>query len=337
MSRDRFPPDAIFHKRSGLRDGSFSHAQRKAQFPPKNFIVFLYKLPNNFSCISTKITLYCNCSKKVLKNSTNAAKCSLIDRLSLFFPFFFTLFFFVIGSHLPITAKQARFYPSLFCFCLNFFREANFLCTDLLVHLNRTGGSPYPGREFFAEPQRGIALCRARETAASAAGTKRKGHLRFPFLFELLPFPYLLARRKSESGDRFENGVRQSGYSCVSFATYSQFTDSVLLHMWFTLRRRNITVLRNSFVWILCVAPTNCTRYAVECDKVNCPKGKRRCPGVRPGAPYQTICRQPIVGAASGRPHNTTPSHSLHSTSLFYAKKNPKPRLRVLCVSALTS
>lgn len=79
MSRDRFPPDAIFHKRSGLRDGGFSHAQRKAQFPLKNFIVFLYKLPNIFSCISTKITLYCNCSKKVLKNSTNAAKRSFTN------------------------------------------------------------------------------------------------------------------------------------------------------------------------------------------------------------------------------------------------------------------
>ena len=45
------------------------------------------------------------------------------------------------------------------------------------------------GREFFAEPQRGVALCGARETAAPAAGAKRKGHLRFPFLFELLPFP----------------------------------------------------------------------------------------------------------------------------------------------------
>ena len=33
------------------------------------------------------------------------------------------------------------------------------------------------------------AVCGRRETAASAAGTKRKGHLRFPFLFELLPFP----------------------------------------------------------------------------------------------------------------------------------------------------
>ena len=49
--------------------------------------------------------------------------------------------------------------------------------------------SSLTGGKVFAEPQRGIALCGARETAASAAGTKRKGHLRFPFLFELLPFP----------------------------------------------------------------------------------------------------------------------------------------------------
>ena len=46
--------------------------------------------------------------------------------------------------------------------------------------------------------------------------------------------------------DRFENGERQSGYSCVCFATYSQFTDSVLLHMWVYLRRRGMTVPRNS-------------------------------------------------------------------------------------------
>ena len=62
------------------------------------------------------------------------------------------------------------------------------------------------GGEFFAEPQQGIALCGARESAAPAAGAKRKDNLRFSFLFELLPFPYLLARRKSESGDRFEKG-----------------------------------------------------------------------------------------------------------------------------------
>ena len=39
---------------------------------------------------------------------------------------------------------------------------------------------------------------------------------------------------------------RQSGYRSVSFVKYSQFTDSVLLHRRFTLRRRDITVSRKS-------------------------------------------------------------------------------------------
>ena len=34
-------------------------------------------------------------------------------------------------------------------------------------------------------------------------------------------------------------GERQSGYHCVSFANYSQFTDSVLLHMRVILHRRD--------------------------------------------------------------------------------------------------
>ena len=107
--------------------------------------------------------------------------------------------------------------------------------------------SPLTGGKFFAEPQRGDSpSADGGDVAAPAAGAKRKGHLRFPFLFELLPFPCLLARRKSESGDRFENRVRQSGYRCVCFATCSQFTDSVLLHIRVNQRRRDITVSRNS-------------------------------------------------------------------------------------------
>ena len=37
---------------------------------------------------------------------------------------------------------------------------------------------------------------------------KRKGHLRFPFLFELLPFPCFLIWRRPETGDcsEKENG-----------------------------------------------------------------------------------------------------------------------------------
>ena len=52
---------------------------------------------------------------------------------------------------------------------------------------------------------------------------------------------YFLVWRRPETGDRFENGERQSGYSCVCFVKYSQFTDTVLLHM--------PAALRNSFVW----------------------------------------------------------------------------------------
>ena len=72
--------------------------------------------------------------------------------------------------------------------------------------------SSLTGGEFFAEIQRGVALCGAREIAASAAGTapyprrlaKRKGHLRFPFLFELLPFPCFLIWRRFPICDRSE-------------------------------------------------------------------------------------------------------------------------------------
>ena len=105
--------------------------------------------------------------------------------------------------------------------------------------------SPFPGGEFFAEPQRGVALCGARETAAPAAGAKRKDNLRFSFLFELLPFPWIVWRRLPIC-DRCEIGERQSGYFFVCFAKYSQFTDSVLLHMWFHLRKRGMTVPRKS-------------------------------------------------------------------------------------------
>ena len=60
--------------------------------------------------------------------------------------------------------------------------------------------------------------------------------------------------------------TRQSGYLSVSFSAFSQFTDSVLLHIRFTLRRRDITVSRNSLAWIFCTTPTNCTRYTVGRD-----------------------------------------------------------------------
>ena len=50
---------------------------------------------------------------------------------------------------------------------------------------------------------------------------------------------YFLVWRRLPTCDRSEIGKRQSGYRSVSFSAFSQFTDSVLLHIRFTLRRRN--------------------------------------------------------------------------------------------------
>ena len=100
--------------------------------------------------------------------------------------------------------------------------------------------SPLTGGKFFAEIQRGdspsadggnVPRPAAGMTPYPRRWAKRKDNLRFSFLFELLPFPCLLARRRFPICDRFENRGRQSGYLSVSFVKYSQFTDSVLLHM----------------------------------------------------------------------------------------------------------
>ena len=100
-------------------------------------------------------------------------------------------------------------------------------------------GSPFPGGKVFAEPQRGA-------TPYPRRWAKRKDNLRFSFLFELLPFPCVLIRRRFPICDRCEIGERQSGYCSVTFSAFSQFTDSVLLHRWVHLSRRDITVSRNS-------------------------------------------------------------------------------------------
>ena len=107
--------------------------------------------------------------------------------------------------------------------------------------------SPFPGGKFFAEPQRGDSpSADGGSVPRPAAGAKRKDNLRFSFLFGLLPFPCFLIRRRFPICDRCEIGERQSGYCSVTFSAFSQFTDSVLLHRWVHLSRRDITVSRNS-------------------------------------------------------------------------------------------
>ena len=95
--------------------------------------------------------------------------------------------------------------------------------------LNLSGDSPSADGGSVAAPAAGA-------TPYPRRWAKRKDNLRFSFLFELLPFPCVLIRRRFPICDRFENRERQSGYLSVCFATYSQFTDRLLLHIRATLR-----------------------------------------------------------------------------------------------------
>ena len=132
------------------------------------------------------------------------------------------------------------------------FRAAAFSAPAERGHLNRAGGSPYPGGEFSAEPQRGDSpSADGGSVAAPAAGAKRKDNLRFSFLFELLPFPWRVWRRLPTC-DRCEAGERQRIFSsaethCVrSCIRVFAVSDTFLLHRSATLRRRDIPVSRNS-------------------------------------------------------------------------------------------
>ena len=128
------------------------------------------------------------------------------------------------------------------------------LCTDPAGCANcRRRVRPFRAGRFSLNLSGGFAVCGRRERRGARRGAtpyprrwaKRKDNLRFSFLFELLPFPWRVWRRLPTC-DRCEIGERQSGYCSVTFSAFSQFADSVLLHMWFHLSRRDITVSRNS-------------------------------------------------------------------------------------------
>ena len=122
---------------------------------------------------------------------------------------------------------------------------ASFLHRKAGAHELRQRVRPFRAGSFPLNLSGGFAACGRRERCgACRAGAKRKDNLRFSFLFELLPFPWRVWRRLPIC-DRFETGERQSGYRSVSFSAFSQFTDSVLLHIRLNLRRRDIPVSRD--------------------------------------------------------------------------------------------
>ena len=85
------------------------------------------------------------------------------------------------------------------------------------------GGFAPTGRRVFRLKSSGELRSAERgDSPRPAAGAKRKGHLRFPFLFGLLPFPCFLIWRRFPICDRCEMGERQRIFSSVSFSTYSQ-------------------------------------------------------------------------------------------------------------------
>ena len=67
--------------------------------------------------------------------------------------------------------------------------------------------------------------------AAPAAGAKRKDNLRFSFLFELLPFPCFLIRRRFPICDRFEIRGTAEDFFYRVFRNLFAGSDNVLLHM----------------------------------------------------------------------------------------------------------
>ena len=66
-----------------------------------------------------------------------------------------------------------------------------------------------------------------------------------------------LVWRRPETGDRCEIWERQSDYHSIYFATYSQFTDSVLLHIWVTPRKARHDRAAQHFNALYHMAPTN--------------------------------------------------------------------------------
>ena len=96
-------------------------------------------------------------------------------------------------------------------------------CTDPAGHSNcRRRVRPFRAGSFPLNLSGGIRRRCGGNVPRPAAGAKRKDNLRFSFLFELLPFPCLLARRRLPICDRCEIRERQRIFSSVSFSTYSQ-------------------------------------------------------------------------------------------------------------------
>ena len=148
-----------------------------------------------------------------------------------------------------------------------------------------------------------------------------------------------IARRKSERRDRSEIGEWQSGYRCVSFSAFSQFTDSVLLHRRLSPRLRRVADMCSSRVTELRIGKRKGrtrSRSVLMRGKILCRSSfskrspvsdlrqtkkqrKRDSQGWKPWCP--PLCPPPWVR------RTTEPSFGSHSCSAGYRCKNLSQKL----------
>ena len=135
-------------------------------------------------------------------------------------------------------------------------------------------GSPFPGGKFFAEPQRGIRRLRTAGASRRPPRGRRRTHGGGQKGRTTCGFPsslnsYLSLRGHGGNGrtaTASKKGERQSGYLSVCFATYSQFTDRLLLHIRATLRwvRHNSAARFVSALLRTVSAKINCTKRLIR-------------------------------------------------------------------------
>ena len=121
--------------------------------------------------------------------------------------------------------------------------------------------SPLTGGKFSAEPQRGIRRLR---TAGTCRAPRRGKRVDTKVSTLLTPTSfYFLVWRRPETGDRFENRERQRFFSTVGEHSVLPFlyifavSDTVLLHIWFTLRRARHSSAAQLFNVLYRTAPTD--------------------------------------------------------------------------------
>ena len=134
-----------------------------------------------------------------------------------------------------------------------------------------------------------------RFTAPAAAGKRADTCGFYPLnsRFPLFPNPAQTRdRRPLRKGERQRIFSSVGEHSVLPFLYLCAVPDTLLLHIPATLRRRNITVLRNSFA--RCYG-----RHLRIVSDVRLYRRVRRL-----GAPYQTTCTRVTVGAVIGRPRN---------------------------------